>query len=96
VELFGDFGMAEIMLDHTSGDPNPFVRRDFAHFAGDFVFGLLADGAGIQDDDICLIDGIDMGHTDVGQDSSDTSGVGIVHLAAEDDDMETSHNESNR
>ena len=96
MELFGDFGMAEIVLDHTSGDPNLFVRRYFTYFASDFVFRFLADGASVQDDDICLIDGVDMSHADIGQDSSDTSCVGVVHLTAEDDDVESGHRNNGR
>ncbi len=83
--------MAKVVLDHTSGYPNLFVRRDFTDFSCDFVLRLLADGTSVEDNNICLVDGIDGLHTDVRQDGSDAGCIGIVHLTTEDDYVECGH-----
>jgi len=78
----------ENVLHHTSGDSDFFVRWDVFEFSGDFIFSFLADGAGIEDDDISFFFCFTIRKSAVEEDGFDSGGVGVVHLASEGDDVE--------
>ena len=84
-------GVSEAVLHHASGDSDFFVGWDIFEFSGDFIFGFLADGAGIKDDDISFFFCFTVGKSAVEEDGFDSGGVGVVHLASEGDDVERGH-----
>jgi hypothetical protein len=45
------------VLYHTTGNPDFFLWWNILHFSGDFIFGFLADGASIKDDNISFFFG---------------------------------------
>ena len=83
-----DFLVSHGMLDHTAGDSHFFGKRDFLEFTCDFVFGLLADGASIKNNDICLSDRFYRIKTTIFENRFDSGGVGIVHLATQGNHVE--------
>jgi hypothetical protein len=51
----------------------------------------LADRAGVEDDDISIFCCFTVGKSTVKEHCFDSGGVGVIHLAAESDDMERRH-----
>ena len=79
------------MLDHTAGESDFFFWWDVLEFSRDFIFRFLANGTGIEDDDISVFFGFTIGKSAVEEDGFDSGAVGVVHLEAESDDMEGAH-----
>lgn len=77
------------MLDHTSGDPDFLVFSYGLEFSGDLVLGFLSHGTRIEDDDVGVLDLFRIGESAVLEHCSDPRRIGVIHLASEDEDMES-------
>lgn len=71
------------MLYHTTGDPDFLIRPDFFEFAGDFILSFLSDGAGIENNDIGILDIFCIRKSAVAQHRLNSCTIGIIHLTAE-------------
>ena len=70
-----DHHVAEIVLDHTTGDPD-FLRWIKIHeLASDFIFRFLSDRASIEDHDISFIDRLDIAPATVHQHRLDPGSI---------------------
>jgi hypothetical protein len=89
--LVGEDGVFEMVLYHTTRYPDFFFWWDILHFPSDFIFGFLADRAGIEDDDVSFFFGFGIGKSAVDENGFYSGGIRIVHLASECDDVERGH-----
>ena len=84
------------MLDHTSSNPNFFIFGNILQFSCDFIFGFLANGTSIKDDDVSFFFCFTIGKSAIEENCFDSGRVGVIHLASERDYVEFHREELQR
>jgi hypothetical protein len=86
--FISQFGWSQIMLYHTTSNPNLLMWSDFLEFACYFIFRFLSYRTCIKNHNISLRDVLYKFPTTICQNRFYPSTIGIIHLTTKDQYME--------